>query len=96
MKFKTVEEIAAAISVRNYINMALDDATIKLPTEREESRKVKSLPGLIDQMIISSSVDLFLGSKANGDDQEFKPEKISDIEQVTDSPIKKGSFKRSK
>ena len=110
MKFKTVEEVAAAITVRNYLNMIFDNAGIKLDQgfsgskEREEYRKLTSLPGRIDTMIVASVVDVFsdkedLSKQSIADESDVQTELYNEMKQkVVDSQekIKKVSFKRTK
>jgi len=104
VKFKTVEELAAAISVRNYLNMVLDNAGIKLPDGREESRRIKNLPGQIDAMIVASVVDVFsekeiFSAKEKNNEISVNISKMKEMlnvqEEQEDKP-KKGSFKRAK
>lgn len=105
MKFKTVEEVAAAITVRNYLNMVLDNAGIKLPEGREESRRIKNLPGQIDQMIVASVVDVFseresqvLVKEENGEISVnvSKMKEMMGLQEESEDKPKKGSFKRAK
>lgn len=93
--------MAAAITVRNYLNMVLDNAGIKLPEGREESRRIKNLPGQIDAMIVASVVDVFsekeqvLNGNVEVNDLSKLKESFSLPEEPEDKP-KKGSFKRTK
>ena len=110
MKFKTVEEVAAAITVRNYLNMIFDNAGIKLDQgfsgskEREEYRKLTSLPDRIDKMIIASVVDVFsdkdpllAGNVDSGVSVNVsKLKEMLDVQEELEDKPKKGSFKRSK
>ena len=104
MKFKTVEELAAAISVRNYLNMVLDNAGIKLPDGREESRRIKNLPGQIDAMIVASVVDVFSEKEpllTKDEDGEIsvnisKMKEMLNVQEEQEDKPKKGSFKRAK
>lgn len=103
MKLKTIEELAAAISVRNYLNLVLDNAGIKLPDGREESRRIKNLPGQIDAMIIASVVDVFsekepLKENLNGS-IEINVSKLKEnlgLSEESEEKSKRGSFKRAK
>jgi hypothetical protein len=104
VKLKTVEELAAAISVRNYLNLVLDNAGIKLPDGREESRRIKNLPGQIDAMIIASVVDVFsekeqpLKENLNGS-IEINVSKLKEnlgLSEESEEKSKRGSFKRTK
>ena len=103
MKLKTIEELAAAISVRNYLNLVLDNAGIKLPDGREESRRIKNLPGQIDAMIIASVVDVLsekepLKENLNGS-IEINVSKLKEnlgLSEESEEKSKRGSFKRAK
>ena len=106
--------MAAAITVRNYLNMIFDNAGIKLDQgfsgskEREEYRKLTSLPGRIDTMIVASVVDVFsekesdlkqvVENLSNGgvsiNVSELK--KTMGISEESEDKPKKGSFKRTK
>ncbi len=96
MKFKTVEEVAAVITVRNYLNMVLDNAGIKLPEGREESRRIKNLPGQIDQMIIASIGDILFKKESDQELVVLDNKKDELVINASKELPKKGSFKRTK
>ena len=87
--------MAAAITVRNYLNMVLDNAGIKLPEGREESRRIKNLPGQIDQMIIASVADVFSENKSEIKATHEDLDPGTNVPHL-EMPAKKGSFKRTK
>lgn len=64
MKLTSLQDLANAISLRNYLFNVLENASVPLPKDKEKRKKIENLPFQIDELIFENVIGILDDEKS--------------------------------